>query len=127
VAKILLVDDDKSVIEAARIPLEANGHEVIVSEDPDAVRALMKEHTPDLVILDVMFPENPVAGFEICRAIQNDQEIRNIPVVLLSAINETYNMGFANCGGSNALPTQEFLEKPLSPKRLLEVVDSCVK
>jgi len=78
---------------------------------------------PDLILLDVMFPENPSQGFDSCRELKNDPELKGIPVVILSAINEKYQLGFSQkeCD-PDFLPAEAFLEKPVDDGKLLETI-----
>ena len=79
--KILLVEDEPSLIFTLRDTLESEGYEVVVSEDGEQTVALVKEHKPDIMILDIMLPGKN--GYEIC------QEIRALkftfPIIMLTA------------------------------------------
>ena len=70
---------------------------------------------PDLVILDVMFPEDPSAGFELARSIQHDDEnLKGIPILMLTAINVRFPLGFGSRDiDEEWLPVSDFLEKPI--------------
>lgn len=120
---ILVVDDDIDVIESITIPLEANDHRVVSTTDPKEVFALLERERPDLVFLDVMFPGNSTAGFEICRDIKAHEAYRGIPVILVSAINQQFNMNF-NSGRETKgwIPADLFIEKPLDIEQMLGIV-----
>lgn len=126
-SKIVLVDDDVDIAESMRKVLESQRHEVIIVQDIDQAVSTMEEEHPDLVILDVMFPENPVAGFEACRNIKRNPSLQNIPIIVISAINEAYSMGFSSeTVGTSTMPAEFFLEKPLDPQALIEAVQRAV-
>ena len=59
-ANILIVDDDLDIIDSLKMILEANGHQVSVKTDPDNLVESVKQAPPDLIILDIIFPENPL-------------------------------------------------------------------
>ena len=129
--KIVIVDDDIDLVDAMKIALEANGIEVITSCDADSAIELIKVENPDVIILDVMFPENPTTGFELCRSIREESEIKDIPIIILSAINEKFNMAFSstiNSGlGNSSIPADKFLEKPIKPKELISAIEDLCK
>ncbi|MBF0314559.1 MAG: response regulator [Oligoflexia bacterium] len=124
--KIMIIDDDLDLIEAAKIALEANKFQVVYEiSEKKAVAAVIREK-PDIVLLDVMFPENPTAGFEICRELKKLPETTKIPVFILSAINDRFNMCFNKnfAGEGGPLPAKEFIEKPIDPAALISLIQS---
>jgi CheY-like chemotaxis protein len=105
--------------------LEADGHKVSVKTDTDNVVESAKEVNPDIIILDIMFPEDPHAGFAAARALEADAKVKDIPVLILSAVNQRSNMsfGFAESDISDDfMPVEGFLEKPVEPSVLLAKV-----
>jgi DNA-binding response OmpR family regulator len=127
VKRVYVVDDDKDIVESLSIVLETAGYEVGAQHDDKNVVANVVEFGADLVILDVMFPENSGAGFEMARALKDDERTSDLPILMLSAINETgiYVGRFTNRDRDPGwLPVQEFVEKPISPKALLEKVEA---
>ena len=66
-ANILIVDDDLDIIDSLKMILEANGHQVSVKTDTDNLVESVMQALPDLIILDIIFPENPNAGFAAAR------------------------------------------------------------
>jgi diguanylate cyclase (GGDEF)-like protein len=81
--RLLVVDDEPSILELMRRRLEALGCEVTTLSGGSDVVKVVRERLPDLVLLDVMMPD--VDGFTVCRALKQDAEIRDIPVVLMTA------------------------------------------
>ena len=81
---------------------------------PARKRAL-KAKQPDLVILDAMFPENSSAGFELARKIrQSDETIKHVPILMLTAVNSKFPLGFCDKDIDDAyMPVEDFLEKPV--------------
>jgi CheY-like chemotaxis protein len=125
-AKILIVDDDLDIIDSLKMILEANGHQIVTKTDPDSLVASVMQTSPDLIILDIIFPENPNAGFAAARELHKADSVKNIPVLLLSAVNQLSKMSF---GFSDAdisedfMPVKGFIEKPVEPAVLLAKVN----
>ena len=113
-ACLLIVDDDEDFVQAATKVLAAVGHEVHVALDTGSALASMERKRPDLVILDVMFPENAGAGFDLARTIRNRQDdLQRIPILMLTAVNMKYPLGFSSFDIDDRwLPVSDFLEKP---------------
>ena len=120
--KIYIVDDDRDIVESLTMILESEGYEVASQNDEDDVTDKISAFGPDAIILDVMFPENPTAGFDIARLVRGCAPIKEIPIIMLSAINEqaTSASTFSNKDRDSAyLPVDEFVEKPVSPEALI--------
>jgi CheY-like chemotaxis protein len=125
-AYLLIVDDDTDFAAAASMVLKKEGHEVATETDPDQAINRIQERRPDAVILDVMFPENDVAGFEVARAIR--RTFGSLPVLLLTAVNQSFPLGFSNKDRDpNWLPVVEFMEKPIDLPQLCREVARVVK
>ena len=128
-ANILIVDDDLDIIDSLTMILESNGHQVSVKTDTDDLVESIRAASPDLIILDIIFPEDPNAGFAAARELHKNAEVKDIPVLLLSAVNQQSNMSF---GFSEAdisedfMPVQGFIEKPVEPSVLLSKVQELV-
>ena len=127
--KVYIIDDDHDIVEAMTIVLERNGYAVASQYDDEDVEKNVRAQKPDLIILDVMFPEDSSAGFEIARRLKADDSLRQIPILMLSAINERgiYVGKFSNKDRDESfLPVNLFLEKPLRPNVLIERVTSLI-
>jgi len=127
--RIYIIDDDRDIVESMSIVLKKNGYDVSWQYDNDGVVAKVTRAQPDLIILDVMFPEDASAGFEIARALKNEDGLKTIPILMLSAVNERgiYVGKFSNKDlDESFLPVNMFLEKPVRPATLLERVASLV-
>jgi len=81
---ILVVDDQVQNIDLLEAHLAPQGYEILKAEDGEAALKTIEENTVDLVLLDVMMPK--IDGFEVCRRIKGDERLRNIPVVLITAL-----------------------------------------
>ena len=115
-AYVLVVDDDQDFADAAASVLRDSGHEVAIELDTESATKSMEQRLPDLVVLDVMFPENACAGFELARHIQHHNEkLKGIPILMLTAVNTKFPLGFSSRDiDKDWLPVTGFLEKPVS-------------
>jgi DNA-binding response OmpR family regulator len=112
---ILIVDDDDDFSFATATILEEAGHEVRVESNIPSAESSLKTKQPDLVILDVMFPENSSAGFDLARKIrQFDGTLKHVPILMLTAVNSKFPLGFCDKDIDDAyMPVEDFLEKPV--------------
>lgn len=83
-SKILVIDDDISILELIKINFELMGHEVITSTDGIKGYALAQQKMPNLIILDVMMPE--VDGFTVAQRIRLNKTTKDIPILMLTAL-----------------------------------------
>jgi CheY-like chemotaxis protein len=114
-AYILIIDDDEDFAHTAAVVLRQDGHEVHIELDTGDATQNMQNKRPDLVVLDVMFPEDPSAGFELARFMRRkDSDLKDIPILMLTAINTKFPLGFgAKDIDEDWLPVTDFLEKPV--------------
>ncbi|MBL6989213.1 MAG: response regulator [Bacteriovoracaceae bacterium] len=130
--KVMIIDDDPDIVEAMQIPLEANGFKVTSSNTVANAVEFITEEEPDIVLLDVSFPENHTAGFDVCYEVREHQGIKHIPIVILSAIREKFGLPFTISGQTRTnraipvVPADRLLEKPLNPEALLTVIDELI-
>lgn len=114
-AYVMIVDDDQDFASAAAKALEADGHEVRIELETSTALQSMNERPPDLAILDVMFPENTSAGFELARTLRREgEELRKVPLLMLTAVNSQFPLGFSSSDIDDEwMPVNAFLEKPV--------------
>jgi CheY-like chemotaxis protein len=131
--KILVVDDDKDLVASLERVFRGNGYDVAVAySGAEGLRALLAER-PDLVVLDVMM-ETDTAGFEAADAIRSRREasryreFRDVPIVILTAINQVTNSRFSMDQGESFLPgSNVFLTKPVDLDELLAKIAGALK
>lgn len=117
--KILVVDDDPDFVEYTRIVLESQGYEVRTAATADEALRMMRQQKPDVALLDVMM-SYVLDGINLTRQIRDDPDLRDIPVIMISAIVSRDEAGI--------FPTDEylsidiFLSKPIDPGDLLQQV-----
>ncbi len=126
-AYLLIIDDDEDFAKATATVLKNAGHEIHIELDTNSGLNSMKNKKPDLILLDVMFPENPSAGFDLARTIRQDESLKNIPLLMLTAINSKFPLGLNSKDTDDAwLPITDFLEKPIDLDILLSKVTALV-
>ena len=81
--KVLVIDDERNILDIIRFNLEVEGYEVVTSRDGEEALRMVRELKPDLILCDIMMPE--VDGLEVCRRLKADGRTNQIPVVMLSA------------------------------------------
>lgn len=118
-AKILLVDDEKDIVEFLQYNLEAEGFEVISAYDGESALEKMQEN-PDVVVLDVMMPK--MNGYEVCKNIRLNEIYNDIPIIFLTAKTSEFDelKGFD-------LGADDYIKKPISPKMLVARVKSKIR
>lgn len=119
-ADILMVDDDPDFVQAIRALLEGHGYQVRWAADGDEALRQARLSRPSLILLDVMMRER-TEGFFLLQEIRRLQDLRDIPVIVLSSI-------YADCPSfrvqpeADWLPANLFLPKPVDPAKLLDEV-----
>lgn len=119
--KIMIIDDDIDLVEAMRITLESGGYDVIDSQEGQKGLEILKKEKPDLLILDVMMGTLD-EGFHIAYQIRNDEEIKGIPILMITAVGAQTGFEFDMQRDEDFLPVNEFIEKPVNPQVLLDSV-----
>lgn len=123
--KIMIIDDDPDMIDSLRMILEANDYTVSSKMDTEQLIAAIESENPDLILLDIVFPEDAQAGFKAARDIAAQENLKNIPVLILSAVNQLSNLGFSFTEDDishDFMPVSGFIEKPVKPELLLEKI-----
>ena len=109
---ILVVDDDRRVVDLLQISLTQNGYKVATALTGEEGLEAVRRETPDLIILDLRLPKK--TGFEVCAALKSSKETAHIPIVMVSASAEVDARLQGLMHGAD-----DYLTKPFSPKELL--------
>ena len=121
--KVLIVDDEEDVRTYLNSLLSNNGYETEMAEDGEDAFRKVKAFGPNVVILDIIMPNQSGVGFY--RNLKKSEIYSDIPVIILSGVT-AYKDFFARERGGLPKP-QEFVEKPFSTEDLLSKVEVCVK
>ncbi|MBU0529292.1 response regulator [bacterium] len=119
--KIMIIDDDIDLVEAMRITLESDGYDVIDAQEGQKGLEILKKEKPDLLILDVMMGTLD-EGFHVAYQIRNDEKIKDIPILMITAVGAQTGFKFDRQRDEDFLPVNEFIEKPINPQVLLDTV-----
>ncbi len=124
----MIIDDDTGLAEDMSVFLKIMGHSVMTSDSMDGAIEKLIAFGPDLLILDVMFPENPVAGFDLARRIRRTKEISKLPIILTTGMNQHFPSEFSSDDiDPNWMPVQDFMEKPVNFKKLIGRIDRLLR
>ena len=115
-ARIAIIDDDADILDASSLILTSNGFEVITADNPDDGYKIVKENSPDLIILDVMMNE-PDDGFFLAQRFRKANI--TVPIIMYTSVSKATGLDF---GVSEIVPVDEFVEKPISPEELVSKV-----
>ena len=119
--KVLLVDDDVEFCEATKLLLESKSYEVVAAHDGKEGLAKVRAEKPDLVILDVMMPE--MNGYDVCVVLKADQELKEIPVILLTAVDQMhFKTTYTRVMGCMT-EADDYIAKPVEPEELVHRVE----
>lgn len=118
--RILLIEDEEDIAALIKLQAELSGYKLHVEVDGiNGYRAIERER-PDLVILDIMLPgEN---GFDVCRKMKSDPELKGIPVIILSAKSEEFDVVLGL-----ELGADDYVQKPFSPKVLISRIKAVLR
>jgi len=117
---VLVVDDNQQNRELLQAYLEDVDCRAIPAHDGPEALEIIAKNPPDLILLDVMMPK--MSGFEVCRRIKNDPKTSDIPVIMVTALNE-----FGDIERGIDSGTDDFLSKPVNKLELLTRVKTMLK
>lgn len=118
--RILLVEDEEDIAALIKLQAEITGYKLHVEVDGiNGYRAIEREK-PDLVILDIMLPGQN--GFDVCRKMKNNPELKNIPVIILTAKAEELDVVLGL-----ELGADDYIPKPFSPKVLFSKIKAVLR
>lgn len=125
--KILVVDDTLVIRKVVEMKLKACGYQVLAAVDAASAMTAIKKEIPDLILLDIMFPPDPMEvgmhwdGFGIIRWLQNMSEASHVPVIIISGTDPAKYRGRCLAAGATA-----YLHKPLNMDELIATVQSAL-
>lgn len=125
-ADILIIEDDRDLVNILRIVLESRHYRVREAYDGKQGYARIEEQRPDLILLDVMM-STETEGFDLAYKLRNSAAYQKIPILMLSSfpkkMMEEGSEKFQHLLGEY-WPVTHFLEKPIEPKELLSIVET---
>jgi phosphate regulon transcriptional regulator PhoB len=118
--RILIIEDDRDIVELVRYNLANEGFEISAVSDGSAGLAALRKAAPDLVILDLMLPKMP--GLEICKEIRRDPAMNRLPILMLTARGEEADRVIGLEMGAD-----DYVTKPFSPRELAARVKALLR
>lgn len=118
--KILIAEDEPDIRELVAFTLRFAGYEVVAASNGEEAVQLAAKELPDLILMDVRMPR--MTGYDACRVLKADPELKDIPVVFLSAKGQESEIQTGLAAGA-----EEYLLKPFAPDQLTERVRTILK
>ena len=114
--RVLLVDDEPSILKVVGRRLESAGYEVVTAADGQDGLTKVRVGRPDIVLLDLMLPK--LSGLEVCAALKSDASLKHIPVIMFTGKGDPMDEQLCRECGANA-----YVNKPQGTPALLEQID----
>ena len=117
---ILVIEDEKDILELIRFNLERDGYKVVSADSVEAAGKLLSRQIPSVVLLDLMLPgEN---GYDFCRRLRSDERLHHLPVIMVTARDED-----ADIVAGLEVGADDYITKPFSPRVLLARVRAVLR
>lgn len=109
---IVVLDDEENILELIKVNLVKENFDVVCFSKPKQFLNFIEEKTPDLIILDIMLPQTD--GFELCKQLKQQQRLKNVPIIFLSAKSDEVDkvLGLE-------LGADDYVTKPFSVRELI--------
>lgn len=119
-ARILVIDDDASLLQMMSLMLKRAGHQPILANDGREGLEVARDQHPDLAVVDVMMPD--LSGYEVCRILREDPDTADIPLLVLTALSQHEQRDMAEEAGAD-----EFVTKPITRDDLVNRVEELLE
>jgi len=118
--KILIVEDEESLLKLESILLTTKGYLVQGATTGLAALEAIASETPDLILLDIMLPE--LDGFEVCKQVKKNPQTRHIPIIFLSAKKTPEDLARSKEVGGD-----QYITKPFKSARVMEAIEKLLE
>ena len=119
-SRVLIADDNQQNRELLEAYLADEGYEIVMTVDGQETVDAVAERQPDLILLDIMMPR--LSGYEVCHQLKQNESTRSIPILMVTALNETGDIEKAVTAGCD-----DFLTKPVNRLELQTRVRSLMR
>ena len=117
--RVLVVDDEPTVVKTVQIMLEEAGYHVISASDGEMALEVMREKEPDLMILDITLPK--LDGHQVCRQVRSDKKFRELPIIMF-----TGRGGVDEIGAGMDIGATAYVMKPFDCQKLMGIVGALI-
>ncbi|MDX1454345.1 MAG: response regulator [Gammaproteobacteria bacterium] len=118
--KVLVIDDSKTIRRTAETLLKKEGCEVVTAVDGFEALAMIADHRPDIIFVDIMMPR--LDGYQTCALIKHNAMFKSTPVIMLSSKDGLFDRARGRIVGS-----EQYLTKPFTKDELLGAIQNHVK
>jgi phosphate regulon transcriptional regulator PhoB len=118
--RILIIEDDRDIVELVRYNLANEGFQVTAASDGSAGLSALKKTPPDLLLLDLMLPK--LSGLDICREVRRDESLNRLPILMLTARGDEADRVVGLEMGAD-----DYVTKPFSPRELIARVKALLR
>ena len=118
--QILIVEDEEDILDVLKYNLHKAGYRALEAPNGETARNLIREASPDLILLDLMLPG--IDGLDLCRLLKKDEATRNIPIVMLTA-----KSCEADIVAGLEMGAEDYVVKPFSPRVLLARIQTVLR
>ncbi|MFQ5407943.1 MAG: response regulator [Anaerolineales bacterium] len=119
--KVVCIEDDHNALDFIRLTLRDTGYTFIGISDPREALEVLKRHTPDVVVLDIMMPD--MSGWDVFRHLQAEERLRHVPVIVVTARASQVDRIF----GERVARVHAYLQKPFEAAHLRMAVRSALE
>ena len=121
--KILLIDNDIDFIEATKTVLEKNNYNVVTANNAQEGMNKVRFEQPDLIVLELLLEKHD-SGFTFTKTIKADPLYKNIPILMLTAVEEKTGYSFSQELDGYWMKTNDYASKPVAPDKLLKRIEN---
>lgn len=118
--KILLIEDEEDIAALIKLQAELSGYKMFVETDGLNGYRVIEKEKPDMIVLDIMLPG--MNGLDVCRKVKNHQDLKHIPIILISAKSEELDVVLGL-----ELGADDYVTKPFSPKVLFSRIKAVLR
>jgi CheY-like chemotaxis protein len=123
---IVIIDDNQDFLFTMKTFLSRNGFKVETASDGESGMELIKRLHPDLIMLDVMM-ETMFSGFEVCRQVRNDPQLKGIPILGISGMADEIGIQFDKHRDADYFSPDAFFDKPVDKDALLAKINDLIR
>ena len=124
--KIVLIDDNKDLLFTLQTFLQRNGFEVHTAEDGKTGMDLINKERPDVILLDIMM-ETLFSGFEVCKQVRSNEDMKDTPIIGISAMGDELDINYSQWPDYEYFRPDTFMEKPIDKQRLLQMIPEVIR